>query len=242
MYPVSVKTFAVRTDTVDTVFASNVNDVQNEIQAVEQTLGVSPHVWAGAPVGRPLSALATTTPFQAATYTSVGARLDAVQTQVAALTQIANQQLYPVNAPQQPAATIQCTGQMTTPGVGAWQPFLWSGTSYDPAGMYQGGADVLCPQSGWYQVSVSVWVPVAQVVGLHHANARVLVSGAEVATGASHAQPGTVDTHRVSVSWGGPWRAGQTLQVQVSHAPADANNTQLLALATLSLSYQRSIS
>jgi hypothetical protein len=245
VYPVAIKAFPTRTDTVDTVAAANVNDIQSEVTAVELTLGVNPQVWAGVPSPpagvRPLSVYATATPMQAATYTSVADRLNAIQVQVANLTQLANQLAVPTLGPQQPVSSVQCPGQMVSPGFGAWQAVLWGGASYDPSGMFQGGSNLLCPQSGWYQMALSVWAPVAQVpLGtVHHANLRVLVAGVEVATGASHAQPGTVDAHRLNCAWGGPWSAGQTLQVQVSHSPGDSNNSQILATASIALTYQR---
>jgi hypothetical protein len=245
VYPIAVKPFPIRTDTVDTIFAANVNDIQLEVTAVEQTLGVNPHVWAGVsapPVGaRPLSVYATTTPMLAATYASVADRLNAIQTQVANLTQMANQLAFPSLGPQQPVSSIQCPGQMMSPGFGAWQAVLWGGAAYDPSGMYQGGSNLLCPQSGWYQMALSVWAPVAQVApgSVHHANVRVLVNGIEAATGASHAQPGVVDAHRLNCAWAGPWSAGQNIQIQFSHSPGDANNSQILVTAAISLTYQR---
>jgi hypothetical protein len=245
IYPIAVKQFAVKTDTVDTVFAANINDLQAEVTALEQTLGVNPQVWAGVPappVGvRPLSVFATTLPMQAATYTSVTDRLNAVQTQIANLTAMANQLAYPALGLSQPVSSVQCPGQMMTPGFGAWQAVLWGGAAYDPSGMYQGGSDLLCPQSGWYQLALSVWAPVAQVGPgvIHHANVRVMMNGIEAATGASHAQPGVVDAHRINCTWSGPWSAGQPLHVEFSHAPGDANSSSILATATVSLTYQR---
>lgn len=43
-YPTSVKSFTVKKDFVDTVDASDPNSVQDEVIAIEQTLGVTPHV------------------------------------------------------------------------------------------------------------------------------------------------------------------------------------------------------
>ncbi|MFI9271862.1 hypothetical protein ACIGXM_14245 [Kitasatospora sp. NPDC052896] len=246
VYPVAVKSFVVRTDTVDTVYASNVNDLQYEVASIEATLGVNPQSWAGVPIYPaggvpPSAALATTTPMQAATYASVADRLTAIQTQVANLTQVANAWAYPVNAPQQPAASVQCPGQMMAPGFQNWQPILWGGASYDSNGMFQGGADLLCPQSGWYVVSISIISAIAPVTGIHHAMARLMVSGTEVAGAGSQVQPGVVDAHRINVSWSGAWTAGQTIQAHFVQAPADANNDQVLISASISLTYQRPV-
>ena len=38
-YPVSVKGFSTKTDFVDTVFAANVNDLQNEVSSIEANVG-----------------------------------------------------------------------------------------------------------------------------------------------------------------------------------------------------------
>lgn len=61
-YPSAIKTFTTKTDGVDDVLASHINDPQLEITAIETELGTTPK----------------------ASYASVDARLDAIQTVVAA--------------------------------------------------------------------------------------------------------------------------------------------------------------
>lgn len=59
-YPTAIKSFTAKTDNVDDVMAVDVNDLQDEVAAIETTLGLSPHSGAADVVARLDQALGTT--------------------------------------------------------------------------------------------------------------------------------------------------------------------------------------
>jgi hypothetical protein len=63
-FPTSVKTFTTRSDNTDTIFAAHINDLQDEVNAIETALGVSP----------------TNSAFRSTNYGSVDARLEGIET------------------------------------------------------------------------------------------------------------------------------------------------------------------
>lgn len=78
IYPTAVRTFVDHQDYVEIVDASHVNALQAEVTAIEATLGVQPEVYA--PIGT-----------KATSYSSVGARLDAHESELAAQQATINQ-------------------------------------------------------------------------------------------------------------------------------------------------------
>lgn len=71
IYPSAIRTYTDHQDYVEIVDATHVNALQAEVTAIEKTLGVQPGIYA--PVGS-----------KATTYSSVGARMDAHETALAA--------------------------------------------------------------------------------------------------------------------------------------------------------------
>ena len=254
VYPATVKSFVSRTDGVDTVYAANVDDLQNEVSSIESTVGANPHVWGGYlpryPATYPIAVefgLLPIAPYASMTapqtYLSVADRINQLQTQVAWLTAVNNRSNTP-GAPTTlgPVSIIHCPGAPFTGGFNSWAYFPWGSADYDPSGMFQGGTAISCPKTGWYRFSVQVWSDVAVISGVHHANTRLLINGAEVVTDGSQIQYGVVDQHRMNLSYEGPWTAGQNVAVQFNHTPADANNSTITARATISISYLRDVS
>jgi hypothetical protein len=254
VYPANVKSFVNRTDGVDTVYAANVDDLQNEVNAVESTVGVNPHVWGGYTpryqAVYPLAALSGSLPLapyasmtSPQTYLSVADRLNQLQTQVAWLTAVNNRSVTP-GPPiwRGPVGIIRCPGAPFLGGFNTWAYFPWGSADYDPNGMFQGGTTISCPQTGWYRFSLQVWSDVAVISGVHHANTRLMVNGVEAGTHGSQVQYGVVDQHRMNLSYEGPWTAGQTVAVQFNHTPPDANNSTVTARSTISISYLRDVS
>lgn len=66
VYPKQYKSFPVHKNLVEDIDASHVNNLQDEVLALQQTLGINPHQ-------------ATGLTMKTNTYASVGARLDAIQ-------------------------------------------------------------------------------------------------------------------------------------------------------------------
>lgn len=249
VYPVAVKSFASRTDAVDTIYAGHINDLQVEVAAVETTLGANPQAWEGwspPPQGgfqpyqvvRGSGPAASAPPIAtAATYTSVSTRLDTMQQQLSWLTwmQTTNNNLKALWAP---VASVRCAGT-AVPATGS-ATLVWSSADYDPYQIFQGGSTLSCPLDGWWEVSCSVWASQTAAAGVTHCvYGSVVLAGNEVATSGSQLPPGSgADQHRLSLARGGPWRAGQPLSVSVRNANGAA---PLTVQALLSVAYTRDI-
>lgn len=251
VYPVAIKSFTTRVDSVDTVYAAHINDLQSEVAAVEGALGAAPATWEG--WTPPLfsgglqpnyvtrgggGAQATAPPIATArTYASVSERLDVVQQQVAWLTwmQTTNNNLKSLWAA---VATVRCPGY----NVPATQtlPLAWGSADYDPYVIFQGGTALNCPVDGWWDVSCSVWATQAAAPGITHVvYASLVVGGVEQSTDGSQLPPGSgQDKHRISLGWAGPWRTGQPMELRFRNVNGNApSNVQ----AVISVSYSRDI-
>ncbi len=139
VYPMSVKSWIPKVDQVDTIWAAHVNDIQNELAAIEKTVGTNPHVWGGwSPGGTawPPKAgsmtLKTSAPVsnfgQGKAFLSVADRLKSLQEQTTWLT-LMTQLLVGQSGtkPSKPAAAvIRAPGMKVPAGEGKWVPFKWA--------------------------------------------------------------------------------------------------------------------
>jgi hypothetical protein len=247
----SVRTFTPKTDNVDTIFAAHVNDLQNEIAAVERTLGSNPHNWAGwSPVGgMSLKTPAPVSNFQVQKlYTSVSERLTTMQRQEAWLTLMVQAlvgQAGKTPAPAKPfkpiAAVIRAPGMKIPAGEGRWVPFRWGAADYDPNRMYRGGTNITAPVTGFWDVSVNVWADstTRRPNDLHFVHVRLMRGTAEIAGQDSLIETQTWIRHRINVSWQGRWNAGVPMRVEVSQHGASDNTVD--ANCNISLSYVREL-
>ncbi|MFH9731886.1 hypothetical protein [Streptomyces sp. NPDC017260] len=257
-----MRTFTPKTDNVDVIWAAHVNDLQNEMSAVERTVGTNPHVWGGwvptstgwYPVtgGKgswpPRTGVFTSkTPapvpnFGAAkTYSSVSDRVNTMQKQMTWLTLMA--QLLAGQSGQKPtpppAAVIRSPGMKVPAGEGRWVAFRWGAAEYDPNRMYQGGSNIYCPQSGFWDVSINVWADstTRRPNDLHFVHVRVMRGNEEIAGQDSLIETQTWIRHRINVSWQGRWNKGVPIQVQVSQHGASDNTVD--SNCNISLSFVR---
>ena len=253
VYPVSVRTFAPKTDNVDVIWAAHVNDLQNEMAAVERTVGVNPHVWGGwVPSGStawpPKTGTFTSkTPapvsnFGAAkTYSSVADRLATMQKQMTWLTLMA--QILAGQSGQKPtpppSAVIRAPGIKVPTGEGAWTPMKWGAADYDPNSMYQGGTSIYAPVSGFWDVTVNIWADSTTRYSndLHFFHVRLMRGNDEVAGQDSMVETRTWIRHRINMAWQGRWNAGVPMQVQVSQHGAVDNTVD--ANCYISMSFVR---
>ncbi|MEU1816080.1 hypothetical protein ABZ543_12915 [Streptomyces roseifaciens] len=246
VYPMSVKSFTPKTDNLDIIWAAHVNDLQNEVSAVEATVGKNPHVFAGIsfPSGKD-AILRVPAPVPgigaATTYKGVGDRLDQVQKQVAWLT--ARMNAVPTETDwKPPAAVIIAPGMRVPAGEGSWAAFRWGSADFDPTGMFQGGTSIYCPVTGFWDVSVSTWADstVRRRGDLHFVHTRLIRGYDEIAGQDSMIETMTWIKHRINMSWQGRWNAGIPMRVDVSqHGAAD---TTVNANCVISLSYVRDLS
>lgn len=267
VYPIAVRNFTVHKDQSDIVDASDVNALQDEVAAIESTLGLSPHVFA--PPGA-----------SAAIYRNVGARLDAHEALMAVQQGQINEML---SASQSGWATpaLTVTGNVN-PGVrlmpvaGYLDPgpvaVSWSSESVNQGGMFVPNANtVAIPKGGLWSIDISVsalidWTTLESVQsGYNHlgvipvpiAYQRVAVSiwvqGTQVAYGPdtvhwlpASARPSVVLTggnpptqQRLAAvcSYLGPLASGSQIQVKAEQFFGNITG----ALVTASFRYERAI-
>ncbi|MGW3763127.1 hypothetical protein [Streptomyces sp. NPDC005131] len=254
VYPMSVKSFSPKVDQVDTIWAAHVNDMQNELAAIEKTVGANPHAWTGWAPGNAVwppktgsmtvKTAAPVSNFGAAkAYASVTDRLKAIQQQETWLTLMVQLLVGQSGAKPKPpaAAVIRAPGMKVPAGEGKWVPFKWGAADYDPNRMYQGGSNVVAPMTGFWDVSVSVWADstVRRANDLHFVHTRLMRGNDEIAGQDSLIETQTWIRHRINISWQGRWNAGVPMQVQVSQHGASDNTVD--ANATISVSFVRDL-
>lgn len=253
VYPMSVRSFTPKTDNVDIIWAAHVNDLQNEMAAVERTVGANPHVWSGWwpsgntawPPKTGTMTVKTPAPIsnfgQSKTYASVADRLKAMQQQMTWLTlmtQILAGQSGQKPAPP-PAAVIRAPGMKLPTAEGAWPAFKWGAADYDPNHMYHGGTNIYPPVSGYWDISVNIWADstVQHSGDLHYVHARLMRGTEEVAGQDSMVETHTWIRHRLNIGWQGRWNTGTPMQVQVSQHGAVDNSVD--ANCNISLTFIR---
>lgn len=153
IYPSAVRTFVEHDDYVELVDASHVNDLQDEVNAIEGTLGTNPMVYA--PAGaRPTS------------YRTVGARLDSHEAAIAAQQTVIGQILdaekqgwqapsISVTGPSNPAVRLLAGADLLA--TVAPSPVSWTGVAVDIGDMYVPNANtVTMPKSGLWLTRATI--------------------------------------------------------------------------------------
>jgi hypothetical protein len=148
-YPAAVRTFSEKTDNVTTVDASDVNSLQDEVVAIETTLGVNPAVYA--PVGVP------PTP-----YGSVAARLAAHEAYMAELENQINLLSFAAADGWSTPVLRLSQGGVTPPVINllhgtGYAPVVWNtAPTQDPGHMWTPGSVLTCVLGGWYNLEYSL--------------------------------------------------------------------------------------
>lgn len=122
VYPFQYKQFVTHKDVTDTVYASHVNDLQSEVAAVQQVLGLNP-------------AQDTTLKMKTNTWASVGARMSAIQ----------RGQGLPVFYAYKSADTVKTPPNQASKQIAFPNP----GSVHDPEGIYN-GTGFTTNRSGWW--------------------------------------------------------------------------------------------
>jgi hypothetical protein len=231
VYPVSVKTFLPKTDNIDTVWAAHVNDLQNEVTAIEKTVGTNPANWEG--FNMPFIANERMPPPELALgrakkYADIGTRLDALQRQLTwatTLIQLDASDLEPgaikpqkPTQPKTPVAQIRASGQPVTAGANDWSTFRWTSAVWDPFRMYQGGTRIYCGLTGFWMITAQIKAdPGPYRRGdFHFVHTRMLVNGQEIGGQDSLLESEDGIFHRLNITWAGKWSKDQYVEVQVS--------------------------
>lgn len=222
-YPTIVRRFQPHKDATEFVLAGHMNDVQDEITAIETTLGPRPHVWApitGAP----------------SVYSSVGSRLDAVQlNDVGQQAQIDHLLDASKTGWSLPLISVVATGTTIPPTPdwddvlpSDWHPLRWTQRVVDTEGTYSSGPNIVIPKNGWWIMTSTIGMPdPSDGVNVAHylwARARVTTSNGpplniniDLAQGDSSTVGSANGFHRITLAMSGDFFAGDVVQVQLRH-------------------------
>lgn len=222
IYPVSVHTYTAHRDAVDYILADHVNSLQDEITAIEQTLGTHPTTWTytGDPNFASLPDIS-----QQTSWATVRDRLDALQAHVARLDRITaglRVTTLPGSTHFPPVTVVRNPGQVFPPSTVQWTTYDMAVSDFDSSGMFTGGNSILCPQTGWWSITANAWtdVPVGDPATTHVVSNRLLLGNSEVASHSSQLPWGSPVPHRVNLTYDGPWQAGQPAFLQGQHYPS----------------------
>jgi hypothetical protein len=248
-YPTIVRKFAPHVDGTEYVMAGHMNDVQDEVMALESTLGPKPHVYT------PSSGNPTT-------YTSVGARLDTVQrTADTQQTQINSLLDASKTGWNLPVASLYASGTNIPPTQRTdhvatssdWYKVRWVQAIVDTNGAFSTGYYVTIPQRGWYIVTTTTTMknPVSDVDIEHNVWTRVKVTGPspvdyEIGKDDSSAVENSGGWHRLTTASGVELFEGDRVYLEVRHDyiaqdPAHVTRFTLPASARLQLTYIRAL-
>jgi hypothetical protein len=249
IYPAAVRTYPVKLDQVTTVDASDVNDLQDEMGAVQRTVGVNPLRYL--PTGEPT-----------VTYPSVAKRLDSHEGTLAALQNEINVLSFAASNGWDTPVLRVSQGGVTPPLLTVANPanfgaVVWNTPPVqDPGDMWTAGTSIVCVLGGWYQIEVT-WTGAIDTTALtaaQNANnvlgivpvpiayqrvlARLTVNGA-VAKAHPVAEPWApfyIFGHFLNFTWSGPLHQGDVLGVQLGQYNGSASGT-----ATFAATYVRAL-
>lgn len=253
-YPTIVRRFQPHVDGSEFVRAAHMDDVQDEVTAVETTLGTRPHVNA-ASSGSPTA------------YPSVAARLDAIQAGDAAQQTQINGLLAASNTGWSlPLLSVLATGTVIAPTPDwlhvqptDWHPLRWTRAMVDTESAFNAGPSLVIPKSGWWVMTSTLGMadPSDAVTIAHYLWARIRVTTSPSPTQTINIDLGQGDSsalgraggyHRITMAIAGDFYVGDTVQVQLRHVsrptdPAQPNPPQipLSASSRTQLTYIRGL-
>lgn len=189
VYPKQYKSFTVHKNLVEDIDASHVNNLQDEVLALQQTLGINPHQ-------------DTALKMKTNTWSSVASRLDAAQ-----------------RGKGVPAVYLSKTSDTYKSGQGVpWKYISWPRPSAaaDPEGLFNGHS-ITANRSGWWIVFGRVmWTGAtgANATGPDREIA-IAVSGSQVMT--QDLTPITDGNTHMHIGWQGWVTAGKTIDLGIYH-------------------------
>ncbi|MFE9834044.1 hypothetical protein ACFYP4_02675 [Streptomyces sp. NPDC005551] len=253
-YPTIVRKFQQHVDGTEFVMAGHMNDAQDEITAIQSTLGPRPHVYT------PVSGNPTT-------YTSVATRLDTVQRKQASQQgQIDDLISASDEGWALPIASVHATGTTipatkTTSDVlpSDWYNMRWNRASLDTNGAYSAGPYLTIPKTGWWILTARVMMHTPSIPNtVEHAlygRMRILSSTSahqtvnwDLAAADSSSQGTTHAWHRLTLAAAWDFYVGDRVSIQLRHDFFPTNSGQgtpakssLTAATRLQLTYVRGL-
>lgn len=239
VYPVTVHTYAARRDQVDYVMADHVNSLQDEVTAIELTLGTHPTTWTytGDPTYANLPDLSSVT-----TWSTVRDRLDALQAHVARLDRVTfgtSKTTLPGKLPG-PVIVVRNPGQSIPVSTLSWSNYALPVVDFDSDSVYTGGSSLVCPRTGWYAFTASTWtdVPAGDPSQTHRVANRLIIGPGAVAAHNSGLPWGNPTPHRINLAYSGPWASGEVALLQTQHTNTPSASS-VTASAVLSATFVR---
>jgi hypothetical protein len=248
-YPTIVRRFTPHVDGTEYVMAGHMNDVQDEVSAVQTTLGAKPHIYS--------AASGSTT-----SYASVGSRLDIIQRAMDAQQSQINGLLDAAKTGWAlPIANIHASGTLIPPTRSLnhdafsydWYKIRWTNATVDTNGAYSPGYYITIPKRGWYIVTSTTTMPnAAQTVDVeHNVWVRVKVTGPspvdwEIGKDDSSAVENSGGYHRMTTASGVELYEGDRVFLELRHDyiaqdPARIQRKSLTADARIQLTYVRAL-
>lgn len=249
VYPGAIRAFTQKQDQITTIDASDVNNLQDEVAAIERTVGVAPLSYAS--TGEPT-----------VTYPSVAGRLGSHEATLASLQNQLNVLSFAASSGwNTPVLTLSqggvTPGVLTVPNPTNYTTVTWNTPpTQDPGDMWTKGTNLLCVLGGWYNISVAFSGPVdisalnaAQIannalgvvptpLAFQRVLTRLLVNGTSVAatTSVHPWSPNYVLAHYLNFVWHGALHQGDLISVQLGQY-----NGGLSGTATLNATYVRAL-
>ena len=248
-YPTIVRRFTPHVDGTEYVMAGHMNDVQDELAAVETTLGAKPHMYTA-------SSGATTT------YSTVGARLDSIQRSMDAQQAQINSLLDAAKTGWAlPIASVFASGTLIPPTRSNnhvayaydWYKIRWTKATVDTNGAYSPGFYVTIPKRGWYIITstTTMATPHQNDDVTHNVWSRVKVTGPspvdwEIGKADSSLDETTGGFHRLTTASGVELYEGDRVFLEVRHDyfaedPTHFTKLSMVADARMQLTYVRAL-
>lgn len=225
-FPREIRTWTEHVDQRDPVMAEHVNEIQDELHAVQATLGPMPHQHQTAQTGTTV------------TYADVDTRLDNIDQEYERLDH--NQALLldaekngwnlPLGSFRAPGTSIPPTYNQDTPNSpdSDWWPLNWTDIVSDQWKMRaKNKQDFVCPQTGWWTISAQFLMQSAPGPStLEHScfsAARIIKPstgddwGSLVANNGASINRAIRGQLRTSPVYSGPWYKGEVCRFSLRH-------------------------
>lgn len=222
-YPTVVRRFQAHVDGTEYVMAGHMNDVQDELVAVQNTLGVRPHVY------KPPSGAGTS-------YASVGNRLDDMQgdliSQQDQIDDIVGASKdgwsLPLVSVHATGTTIPATKDTTNVLPSDWYAMRWNRMAIDTNGAYAPGPYLTIPKTGWWILTARVMMHTPSIPNtvehalygrmriLSSANSQQTVNW-DLAAADSSSQGTTHAWHRLTLASAWDFYVGDRVSIELRH-------------------------